>query len=312
MASLAGSPLDQLPQPATRPRSALSEWPTWAVWAGHYGAFAALTWFWTAVPLWLSLPLAAYIICLNAHLMHEVLHGHPTRSRSVNRLLVLPNLTAWIPYEIYRDSHIAHHRTHHLAHPTDDPESFYVLPSDWARHSAPMRWLLRVNNSMAGRMLIGPVLIIGRFWASEIRRYANGDTAYLGAWGILLLSNLTLGLWLFAVCEVPVWQYALAFYAGAALMTVRSFIEHRPAGDQDARCAIVEGGPLMQLLFLNNCFHLVHHDRPELPWYEIPAVYRADREGWKARTRGHWFPGYWSVMKRYALTPKDSPRFPEG
>ena len=85
--------------------------------------------------------------------------------------------------------------------------------------------------------------------------------------------------------------------------------EHRQADNQDARCAIVESGPLMQLLFLNNNFHIVHHTHPSLSWYEIPGTYYRNRDYWIAKTQGHWFSTYWDVLRRCAFTAKDSPRF---
>ncbi len=311
MASLARSPLDTLPTPSSsRQRSALAEWPTWVVWIGIYGGFGVLTYFWQSVPVWIAVPLLGYLICWNGHLMHEVLHGHPTRSRQINRLLVLPNLTFYIPYEIYRDIHIAHHGVETLGHPVEDPESFYVLPEKWDSLPGWRRALLRANNSLIGRMVIGPWLMVGGFWRSEIRRYASGDRTYIGAWLILLASNAAVAYWVFALCDIPVLEAAIAVYLGFALMTVRSFTEHRPAANQEARCAIVEAGPLMRLLFLNNNFHLVHHALPNLSWHEIPKAYFSDREGWIARTEGHWFKGYWDVLRQTGLTPKDSPRFP--
>lgn len=299
------------PQLHKQPKQALfAEWPTWIVWIGCYGGFAALTYFWSALPLWVAIPVLAYLICLNAHLMHEVLHGHPTRNATLNRLLVLPNLVAYIPYEIYRDTHIDHHYTGTLTHPMDDPESFYQRRDAWDGMMPISRWVLSANNSMIGRMLIGPFLMVLGFWLSELRRYARGDRSYYGAWAILIASNLVLGFWLFAVCALPVWQMALAWYFGYALMTVRSFIEHRPSAAHDSSCAIVEAGVIWQLLFLNNSFHLVHHSQPGLAWYKIPAVYRADRDQWRARTEGHWFRGYWEVFLHTALKPKDTPRHP--
>lgn len=311
MASLAGLPPTEIPIPSTsRTRAAIAEWPTWMVWAGVHVGFAGLTWYWTALPFWAVLPVFAYLHCLDSHLIHEVLHGHPTRSARINRWLMAINLAGWVPYEIYRDSHIAHHRTDHLTHPEKDPESYYVTDRDWRTLPYPIRWLLTANNSLIGRMVFGPVIAMPRFFLAELRRIASGDFRYLPAWGILIVNDIALGYWTLGVCDIPVWQAAVAIYAGMGLSTVRSYIEHRPAENQDARTAIIEGGPLMQLLFLNNCFHLVHHDQPDLPWYKIPSVYRRDRDSWIARTGGHWFPGYWTVFKRFAVRPKDTPVFP--
>lgn len=310
MASLAGTPPNLAPSPVqSHRRSALAEWPTWLVWGGVYGGFFALTAFWSQISPWIAIPALAYLVCWNGHLMHEVLHGHPTRNKTINRLLILPNLFGWMPYEIYRDSHIAHHETDHLSHPTLDPESYYIAPEQWARTPGFMQAVLRANNSLIGRMLIGPILMVSRFWISEIRRYASGDSRYIGAWIILIINNLALAYWLFDFCALPVWQVAFGLYGGLSLGLVRSFTEHRPADNQDARCAIVESGPLMQLLFLNNNFHIVHHTHPSLSWYEIPGTYYRNRDYWIAKTQGHWFSTYWDVLRRCAFTAKDSPRF---
>lgn len=47
---------------------------------------------------------------------------------------------------------------------------------------------------------------------------------------------------------------------------IRSYFEHRAADDCKHRIVINEAGSVMRLLFLNNNYHLVHHDLPHLPW----------------------------------------------
>lgn len=309
MSVVTGPSLSPVSSPSIKARSVLSEWPTFLVLGGHYAGFAALTFFWTSVPVWLAIPLAAYLICLNAHLTHELIHGHPFRNKHANRWLLPINLLAWIPYEVFRDTHIAHHNTEHLTDPVRDPESFYWTAEQWDAMSPIWRVIHRFNYTFIGRMTVGPMLIVGRFWRDEAQRILRGDLQYLLPWGILLAGNAVLAYWLFAICQVPIWQAAIAFYSGSSLMALRSFVEHRPAADHDSSCAIVEAGPVFQLLFLNNCFHLIHHDRPGLAWYEIPGVYRANREEWRRRS-GHVFRGYWDVILRTAIRPKDDPQHP--
>ena len=72
-----------------------------------------------------------------------------------------------------------------------------------------------------------------------------------------------------------------------------------------ARIVINEAGRFMRLLFLNNNYHLVHHDLPKLPWYLIPRVYRADRDAYLARSGGFIQPGYVAQARRFAWTPTD-------
>lgn len=312
MASLASpapqpTPISQL----TYRRSALAEWPTWLVLFGHYACFTAMTLFWAEIPAWITVPVLAYLVCLHAHLTHELIHGHPTRNRTVNRWLVPFNLIGWVPYEHYRDQHIAHHKAAQLSHPELDPESYYFTPEAWGRKSGIMRWLHVAHFTLLGRILLGPMMVVLGFWRDEVLKIVKGDFTYLLPWLGLIVNNAVLAYWLFGICDMPGLTVALGLYLGIGLMLVRSYTEHRPGDTQEHRCIIVEGEAPIQLLFLNNCFHLVHHDRPDLPWYEIPRVYAADREAWRARTGGFWFTGYWEILKRTAFTPKDSPLYPD-
>src|SRR3546814_3895233 len=90
--------------------------------------------------------------------------------------------------------------------------------------------------------------------------------------------------WSSDVCSSDL--YLLLFvYPGIALSLVRSFLEHQARPEVSERSVIVESGPLMSLLFLNNNLHLVHHDKPGLPWYRIPAFYRQRRDLDRKSTR---------------------------
>ncbi|MBP5855736.1 fatty acid desaturase [Marivibrio halodurans] len=276
-----------------------------------YGGFLVLTYWWRIVPLPLLVALGAYLVCLHGHMAHELLHGHPTRKRWLNDALAMVPLSLWLPYPIYRDSHLAHHGITHLTSPIEDPESFYLTPKRWSRKPVALRALLYWNQSFLGRMAVGPLLMVGRFLAGEIRRFGRGEWAYAGAWAVHLMLAALVVFWVVAICGMPFWLYLVGIvYPGLSLGLMRSYVEHRPGPDQDSRCAIVEGGPLTRLLFLNNNFHLVHHVRPGLPWYRIPAVYRADKAGWLARNGGYRYRGYWDVIGRHLLWAKDSPLHP--
>ena len=75
-----------------------------------YSAFVALTWFHASLPLWALIPCAAYVIAWHGSLQHEALHGHPTRWKWVNKAIAAWPLNGWLPYDIYRSSHLLHHR----------------------------------------------------------------------------------------------------------------------------------------------------------------------------------------------------------
>jgi fatty acid desaturase len=122
---------------------------------------------------------------------------------------------------------------------------------------------------------------------------------------------LPLGYWIFGVCGITLLEYVVLFaYPGLALTLLRSFAEHRPAADPAHRTAIVETGPLMSLLYLNNNLHSVHHNRPDAPWYRLRAIYRDGRAAILTGNGGYRFRGYAAVLRRFLLTVKDSPEYP--
>lgn len=288
------------------------ETPTWILVAVIYTGWLSLTWFYDALPWWLVLPLGGWLIAWQNSFQHEALHGHPTRRRWLNEILARPPLGLWMPYAIYRDSHLAHHETATLTDPLDDPESFYLSPEQWAAAKPARRALLTVNNTLAGRMVLGPWIAAIRFWAAEARALLSGNFGNARAWLLHVLLCAAVLAWVRLACGIPVLEYVLLFaWPGLSLTLVRSYTEHRPARSQDMRSAIVEAGPLGGLLFLNNNLHLVHHARPDLPWYKLPAVYRAGRDGYLERNGGFLFRGgYLEIARRYALRPKDVPVHP--
>ena len=124
--------------------------------------------------------LAALAIVQFSSLQHEVLHGHPFRNRRLNEALVFPGLTVHVPYLRFRDRHLAHHHDPLLTDPYDDPESNYHDPEVWARMPRLMHWLLRLNNALLGRMILGPVIGTVFFLRDDWRR-GTGPCATCGA-----------------------------------------------------------------------------------------------------------------------------------
>lgn len=298
--------------PANRRRPNV-EWPTLAVAAAIYGGFGLLTWFHAALPWWVELPMGAYLIAWHASLQHEVVHGHPTGRPWLNRLLVFPNLWLWLPYEIYRETHLRHHRDRWLTDPVEDPESYYVTPARWAQLGGIDRALLRVRNTLLGRLAVGPVLCVAGFWRREAGRLLAGDRRRLRIWGLHAVAVACVLAWVMGATDMPLGHFLLLYvYPGIALAHLRSFLEHRAHPEIAARTAVVEAGPLLSLLFLNNNLHSVHHARPRLPWYRIPAVWRAERAAVLAANRDYRFDGYGAILRRWALRAKEDPVHPLG
>jgi fatty acid desaturase len=295
-----------------RRRDALRvEWPTVAVALAIYGGFGLLTWFHAALPWWVELPLGAYLIAWHASLQHEVVHGHPTTRGWLNRLLVFPSLWLWLPYEIYRETHLRHHRDRHLTDPVEDPESYYVTPGRWAASGGLARRMLWLRNTLLGRLAIGPLLCLAGFFRREALRLWAGDRRRQRIWAVHALSVALVLAWVTGAAGMPALHFLLVYvYPGIALAHLRSFLEHRAHPEVAARTAVVEAGPVLSLLFLNNNLHSVHHDRPRLAWYRIPAVWRAERAAILAANRGYHFPSYLAILRRWALSPKEPPVHP--
>lgn len=297
---------------ARRPLLHRLEWPTLALATVIYGAFLALTWYADALPWWLLLALGGYVVAWQGSLQHEAVHGHPTPWRGVNYILAAPSLTLWLPYGLYRELHLRHHADERLTDPLADPESYYVTPQAWARMGRLRRGLLCLHNTALGRVLLGPPLAVWQLWSGEARRLAGGDRRHAGHWLLHLPATAAVLAWVVGVCGVSILDYLLLFvYPGTALTLLRSFLEHRAVEDAGERTAVVEAGPLMSLLYLNNNLHVAHHAEPGVPWYRLPRRYRERRAEFLARNGGYLYRGgYLEILARYLLWPKEPPVHP--
>lgn len=287
------------------------EWPTLALAAAIYGGWIALTLAFHRLPLALAAPLGGLVLAWHSSLQHEAIHGHPTRSRRANALLAGIPLSTWLPYSVYRESHIAHHRTSELTHPGFDPESFYVDAARWARFGPLRRALHWALSTLFGRLVLGPPVLVAQTLLSEARRIAAGDVRHLGVWAVHGLGAGAVFVWVVGVCRIHPLVYVGCFvYPGLSLTLLRSFVEHRPAAEVEHRSAIVEANPILAALFLHNNLHILHHDEPGLPWYQLPAHYRQRRSELIARNGGYLYSGYLEVARAFALRPKDAPLHP--
>lgn len=256
--------------------------------------------------IWFCLPLA-YIVCLHSSLQHECLHGHPTRSQTFNDSLVIAPLILWLPYISYKRLHLEHHACHELTHPEQDPESYYFDAAHWQHLGGIRQKLHTLNNTLAGRMLIGPWLCIYSTLKNECREFFKNPAQKAPELAVHLLGLAGL-FWLIASAGLAWLDYALwVIWPATSLMLLRSYYEHRPAADNKRSTAIIESNAVLSLLYLNNNYHLVHHRHPRLPWYRIRDEYEQKPDKWQAINEDFMFLGYGSLWKRFALAPKDSP-----
>jgi len=302
-----------LPTPRCRADLPAIEYPTVALAALVYGGWLAATHEYGHWPLWVVAPVVAVVLALHGSLQHEILHGHPTRWEAVNRLLGLPPLSLWLPYDRYRQNHLRHHVDARLTDPVDDPESYYWTPETWSRMWPATRALLRIQQTLAGRVLIGPVWTVLHFLHGEGKAIAAGEAGHFRTWLVHLVLCVPVVLWVTVVCHIPFWIYVVAMVLPAnAILLVRSFAEHRALSPVRQRIAIVERSWVFGPLFLFNNLHSLHHEAPMVPWYDYNARYRLIRDRLLAENGGLLYVTYFDVARRYLFRPHDVLSHPHG
>jgi fatty acid desaturase len=285
-----------------------TEWPTVGIAAGCWAGWVAmLVWHdslpWPVVLIGFALLGAWYM-----SLQHEVLHGHPTPNPTLNEAMAWLPLSFWLPYRVYRESHLLHHAAE-LTEPGVDPESFYVLPDEWERAGTFRRWLLTANRTLVGRLVIWPLIGPASLVISELRA-ARTDRSLQRMWALHLVAVGVVGWIVFGVAGVPVWQYLIGYcWLGMSITYLRSFAEHLavPTG---TRSAVVRSNRFFGLLFLNNNLHHAHHARPAAPWFALPSLSdEIDAEAAAAEGAGV-YAGYGEIIRRYAFKPFSTPVTP--
>jgi fatty acid desaturase len=281
------------------------EWPTVVLIAACYATWAGAGFF-----LWPDYPVTALIVmtltvALQSSLMHEVLHGHPTRNALVNEALVfLPIGLLW-PFRRFKTVHLRHHADERLTDPLDDPESYYRALWQYQELPETMKFLLRINNSMVGRFFLGPWLSSIGFMIGDVKLVRERDRAVRLAWLLHAVGLAVVAPIVVFGFDMPLWLYVLVpAWFGQSLIAIRTFAEHQWSELPEGRTIIVERSPL-SFLFLNNNLHLVHHKMPTVAWYKLPRLFRERREEWVRLNNGYVFPNYFALLKAYAFHPKE-------
>ena len=280
------------------------EWPTLIlIVTVHGGWIAVLAAAGTLGPL-PAMALLVPILVLHASLQHEVTHGHPTGDARLDDALVFVPLGLAIPYGRFKALHLAHHHDPNLTDPYDDPETNYWDPAVWVRLPAAVRAVLRANNTLLGRVALGPALGLLLFWIQEARSIDRDERGVARAWlnhGICALPVV----WAVSASALPWWAYGGAIYAATGILRIRTFLEHRAHALPRARTVVIEDRGPLAFLFLNNNFHALHHARPGLAWYVLPAAYVAERAAILRRNEGYLYRSYAEVARAHLLRPKD-------
>ncbi|WP_299611814.1 fatty acid desaturase [uncultured Tateyamaria sp.] len=277
------------------------EWITLGLCAAVSGLWLSAVFVLPGLWAWAAL---VFALVLHASLSHEVLHGHPFPSRRLSEALVLVSPGLFVPYLRFRDTHLAHHQDANLTDPYDDPETNYVDPVVWARMPRALRAVLKLNNTLAGRMLVGPVVAQVSFMRDDWQAIRAGDRQALKGW-LVHVPGVVLILAAVWASPMPVWMYLTASYVSVSVLKIRTFLEHQAHAQARGRTVIVEDRGPLAFLFLNNNFHVVHHMHPRVPWYRLPALYRANRDRYLSCNEGYRYGSYGEVFKRHFLQAKD-------
>ncbi len=280
------------------------EWPTLAMLVLTYVVWMVGTSVWQ-VSGGLAFVLTTLAITQFSSLQHEVLHGHPFASRRLNEALVFPALTLFVPYGRFRDTHLQHHHDPSLTDPYDDPESNYMDPAVWARTPRPVQLLLRANNTLLGRILLGPAVSIYYFGKADLAAALAGDRDIARAWALNAVGVALVAVWLWLVGDMPVLAYGAAAYLAYGVLKIRTYLEHRAHASHCARTVVVEDRGPLALLFLNNNLHVVHHMSPNTPWYQLPGIYAARRAHYLSRNDGYVYRNYAQIFRTHLLRAKD-------
>ena len=281
------------------------EWPTLGMLVLAYGG-----WVTAGVLVWPESPASALVLMtlftvLHSSLVHEALHGHPTRYPWLNELLVSVPLGLVWPYRRFRALHLRHHVNALLTDPEEDPESAYWESSRYRRFSHWRRRMLIVNNTLLGRMVLGPGLSAAALVMRDLRGLRDSPRALLLAWGLHAVGVALVLALLHRGFGIGAGVYLVTVVWGSfALLALRTYAEHRWHPDPQARCIIVESTPLAWL-YLNNNLHLVHHRYPGVAWYKLPGIYQAYRDHWSEMSGGYVYRGYWPLFRAYAMRAKE-------
>lgn len=295
------------------PRVARFEWQTAALIGFTYTVWSLLLLFAGNMHPIIWILASGLNVTLFLSVTHEVVHGHPTRSDIINKLMVLLPISWSFPYERFRDTHLEHHNTGDLTDPFDDPESWYLAQHDWLNKNGFAKLLLRFNNTLFGRMLIGPIFGLGRFYLNELSLIV-GDRSqriYLvGVWGKHLVLCGILVAVILSVGSVPIWQWLLAVYIGHSFLLIRTFLEHQAAENFSERTVIIEQNCPIAFLFLFNNLHFIHHEKPGIPWYHLPRYFRQNREAYLSANNYYLYRSYAEIFRKYFFRAKEPVKHP--
>lgn len=286
------------------------EWHTVLIAVAVYGGWAGVVLSYGSIPAWCSVALLAWFGAWHLSLQHELVHGHPSRYMWLNDLVGSIPVTLWIPYFSFKREHLSHHAAP-LTILNIDSESFYISVEKWNAVGPVKRAIYRANRTLVFRLLVWSIISTLAFIGAKVREAVLGQ--HNSRQAVLLHIVGVVGVIAFvSVAGMPLWLYALGVtYGGRILNMLRPFAEHEWVEGIELRTAMVQAGPVMSLLMLNNNLHVAHHDEPGVAWYDVPALARrTDAYGRAERAGLLYRGGYLEIACRFGVRPFSQPNHP--
>ena len=281
------------------------EWPTLALFFSTYLLFAIATIYAQYLPSFAIIVILAILLTIHSSLQHETIHILEPQWPVLSILLASPALGMVVPYSRFRDLHLAHHINEQLTDPFDDPETGYYEATFWMRFPNHIKIILQFNNTLLGRILIGPLIGTITFIQSDLNLIFQGNKQVFYGWLRFIPALMIVLLWLYYFGTVQVWEYAIAAYSALSILKIRTFIEHRAHSITNARSVIVSDRGILSILFLNNNFHAVHHSHPSVPWYNLPSMFKLNKNKFLTSNDNYYYKNYFTVFKKYLLVKKE-------
>lgn len=247
---------------------------------------------------WLLVPVALLTNSLWA-LHHEAIHGGFFDERRRN--MIAGRIMAILlgsSFHVLRFGHLMHHR--YNRNPIDRPDVYD--PAHVSKAKARISFLANLLFGLYLAELAAPLAcwlprpvirrILDRIYAGE---HASLRAIHAAAYRLFLeprhlnviRTDAALAALLIAASALAFgsyWPMLLAFLAARALLisTLDNVYHYgTPIDRPDHARNLSLPGPL-QLLILNMNLHRVHHQRPALPWWTLPAELRASGDGYDA------------------------------
>lgn len=238
-------------------------------------------------PAWFApaLLLMVNALVLSAYLLHDCLHNNVFATNAGNERL--GKVLAWLvgavysPYAVLREKHFRHHieRADILA------VNYQALLLRRPLLDRCVRWASYLYFP-AVDLLLHCLDLLAPFYLPQRRHLRLRTLGMLSLRGALLAT-------LFYISALAAAGYLIAYLLFVWVLGFMDAFQHsyevyyrlsgpqqKPARDREYEESntysnlLSDRFPLVNLLVLNFCYHNVHHQRPNEPWYRLPDLHR--------------------------------------